>query len=74
MPRVKLTNFFKGKSLAVEWAAFARVNTVSPDILTAALQENAVLKSKLLWEKRRPCGMYTHFSGSKNHVSDFLQC
>lgn len=37
MPRVKLTNFFQGKSLAVEWAAFARVNTVSPGYIDSGL-------------------------------------
>lgn len=47
---------WKGKSLAVEWVDFARVNTVSPGYIKTEITDFVPEESKKQWRNKTPMG------------------
>ena len=53
----ELTNYsYTGKSLAVEWTGFARVNTVSPGYIKTEISHFASADVKTQWRNKTPMG------------------
>jgi sorbose reductase len=45
-----------GRSLAVEWVGFARVNTVSPGYIATEVSDSVPKETKNIWKDKIPMG------------------